>query len=89
MRRKLKYAPEYLRSAKKIAKKHPQLREPYTELLNKLSENPFDPSLHTHSLTGELKGKYACSLTYELRVVFMLYDDIVHLLDIGSHDEVY
>ncbi len=45
--------------------------------------------LHTHSLTGEMKGKYACSLTYELRIVFKLYDDIIHFLDIGSHDEVY
>ncbi len=45
--------------------------------------------ISTHPLTGELKGKYACSLTHDLRVVFKLYDDIVHLLDIGSHDEVY
>jgi mRNA interferase YafQ len=58
-------------------------------LYAKLSSNPFDPSLRTHALTGELKGKYACSLTYDLRVVFTLYNDIVHLLDIGSHDEVY
>ncbi|MBI1810421.1 MAG: type II toxin-antitoxin system mRNA interferase toxin, RelE/StbE family [Nitrospirae bacterium] len=53
------------------------------------ANNPFDPTLHTHALTGELKGKYACSLTHELRVVFKLHDDIVHLLDIGTHDEVY
>ena len=49
----------------------------------------LDPTLHTHPLSGNLKGKYACSLTYELRVVFRLYDNIVHLLDIGSHDEAY
>ncbi|MBI1810775.1 MAG: type II toxin-antitoxin system mRNA interferase toxin, RelE/StbE family [Nitrospirae bacterium] len=89
MKRRLEYSPTYLKKAKKIAKKNPQLKGPYTELLNKLADNPLDPALHTHALTGELKGKYACSLTYELRVVFKLYDDIVHLLDIGSHDEVY
>ena len=89
MKRRLEYSPTYLKRPKKIAKKNPQLKVPYTELLNKLTDNPFDPALHTHALTGELKGKYACSLTYELRVVFKLYDDIVHLLDIGSHDEVY
>lgn len=89
MKRKLEYSPTYLKKAKKIAEKNPRLKAPYTELLNKLADNPFDPLLHTHPLTGNLKGKHACSLTYELRIVFKLHDDIVHLLDIGSHDEVY
>ncbi len=79
----------FLRGAKKLLKKNPKLKKAYEELYVKLSNNPFDPTLHTHPLSGNLKGKYACSLTYELRVVFRLYDDIVHLLDIGSHDEVY
>lgn len=50
---------------------------------------PFASTLHTHALSGGLHGKYASSLTYELRVVFKLNDDIVYLLDIGPHDEVY
>ena len=79
----------FLRRANKLLKKNPGLKKAYDELHIKLSTNPFDPTLHTHALTGELKGKYACSLTHELRVIFRLYDDIVHLLDIGSHDEVY
>jgi addiction module RelE/StbE family toxin len=89
MKRKIEYAPAYLKKAKKIAKKHPHLRGPYTDVLNRLSDNAFDPVLSTHPLTGELKGKYACSLTHKLRIVFRLYDDTVHLLDIGNHDEVY
>lgn len=89
MKRKIEYSPGYLRHAKKIAKKYPHLRKSYTELLVKLSNNPFDPALRTHPLKGDMEGKYACSLTHDLRIVFRLYDDIVHLLDIGSHDEVY
>jgi addiction module RelE/StbE family toxin len=79
----------FLRRAKKVLQKNPALKKAYEELYIKLANAPFDPTLHTHALTGELKGKYACSLTYELRVVFKLHNDIVHLLDIGSHDEVY
>lgn len=79
----------FLKRANKLLKKNPELRKAYVELYAKLSHNPFDSTLHTHPLTGNLKGKYACSLTHELRVIFRLYDDIVHLLDIGSHDEVY
>lgn len=73
----------------KLLKKNQNLKKAYTELYVRLANNPFDPTLHTHALTGELKGKHACSLTHELRVVFKLHDDIVHLLDIGAHDEVY
>ncbi|MCX8026226.1 MAG: type II toxin-antitoxin system mRNA interferase toxin, RelE/StbE family [Thermodesulfovibrionales bacterium] len=79
----------FLKRAKKLLEKNPQLKEAYAEIYLKLENNPFDPSLHTHPLTGELQGKYACSLTYDLRIVFKLSDDIIHLLDIGSHDEVY
>ncbi|MDA8215413.1 MAG: type II toxin-antitoxin system mRNA interferase toxin, RelE/StbE family [Nitrospiraceae bacterium] len=87
--RRLELEKPFRKRASKLLKKNPLLKETYESLLAKLSNNPFDPTLHTHPLTGELKGKYACSLTHDLRVVFRLYDDIVHLLDIGSHDEVY
>jgi addiction module RelE/StbE family toxin len=86
---RLELEKSFRKRAKKLLKKNPLLQKSYEELLLKLSINPFDSTLHTHALTGNLKGKYACALTYELRVVFNLYNDIVHLLDIGSHDEVY
>lgn len=57
----------FLRRAKKLLKKNPNLKKAYEELYIKLANDPFDPSLHTHALTGPLKGKYACSLTYELK----------------------
>lgn len=89
MKREFEYAPAYLKQARKIARQHPQLKETYAEVLKTLAEDPFAPSLHTHPLTGKLKGKYGCSLTYSLRIVFTLTDTVVRLLDIGTHDEVY
>ncbi|OGW36375.1 MAG: hypothetical protein A2Y97_01890 [Nitrospirae bacterium RBG_13_39_12] len=79
----------FLKRAKKLLKRNPVLREVYKNLYGKLSSDPFDSTLHTHALTGDLRGKYACSLTYELRIIFKLSDDTIHLLDIGTHDEVY
>lgn len=89
MKRTIEYAPAYLKKARKIARRYPQLKALYTETLNRLQNDPFDPGLHTHALTGKLKDNNACSLTHDLRIVFKLHGDIVHLLDIGSHDEVY
>jgi len=57
--------------------------------------DPFDPSLRTHKLRGELKGVLACTLKYDTRIVFELMpdpdygDDAILLIDIGSHEEVY
>lgn len=89
MKREFDFSPSFLKKAGKLLAKNPQLDPVHENCLNRLLNDPFDPTLHTHPLTGDLKGKYACSLTYDLRIVFKLYDDIIHLLDIGSHDEVY
>lgn len=89
MKKKVEYTALYLRKARKILKSDPNLRQAYTEFLNKLVVNPFEPSLQTHPLSGEFKGKYASSLTYKLRIVFEITDNTILLLNIGSHDEVY
>ena len=51
--------------------------------------------LKTHKLSGWLKGLWACSVEYDCRIVFTLEpdpdtgDDMIVLIDLGSHDEVY
>jgi len=89
MRRKIKFAESFPKKAKKLLKKNPKIEDVFREVLHELSEDVFILSLHTHALSGDLKGKYACTLTHDLRIIFKLSDDAVHLLDIGSHDEVY
>jgi mRNA-degrading endonuclease YafQ of YafQ-DinJ toxin-antitoxin module len=54
--------------------------------------NPYDAVLKTHKLSGKLKGLYAFSVEYDVRVVFYFTKDKpakAVLVDIGSHDEVY
>ena len=86
---RLELEKSFRKKSKKLLLKIPSLKATYEDILQKLATDPFDPALHTHALAGALKGRYACSLTYDLRIVFRLYDDIVHLLDVGDHDEVY
>ena len=38
------------------------------KILKKLKNNPFDESLKTHKLKGDLKEFYACSLDYQYRI---------------------
>ncbi len=80
----------FIRILKKWKKKHPHLIKTFQEVLSEFVKNPFQPSLRTHCLSGKLKDCWACSITYEYRVVFkFISKNKVLLIDIGTHDEVY
>lgn len=80
----------FIRTVKKWQKKHPELMDRFKERLYLFSEQPFHPSLKTHSLSGSLKNYSAFSITYEYRLVFrFISDNKALLVDIGTHDDVY
>jgi addiction module RelE/StbE family toxin len=81
----------YQRKERRFFKYHQNLISKYAEVLKKLQLNPFDSSLKTHKLKGELKAFYACSLIHEYRIIFifLIQNEQLVLVDIGSHDEVY
>ncbi|MGE0087578.1 MAG: type II toxin-antitoxin system YafQ family toxin [Desulfococcaceae bacterium] len=80
----------FVKTLKKWRKKHPDLMGKFEESLSLFAASPFHSSLKTHSLTGNLKGYWALSITYEYRPVFrFLSENRVLLIDIGTHDEVY
>jgi len=82
---------QYQKKEIKFFKKHPNLISKYEKILKKLKNNPFDESLKTHKLKGDLKEFYACSLDYQYRIILniVIIDDVIYLIDIGTHDEVY
>ena len=53
--------------------------------------NPFDHSLKTHKLKGNLKGLSSCSLNFEYRIILniKIVEKKIYLIDIGTHDDVY
>jgi mRNA-degrading endonuclease YafQ of YafQ-DinJ toxin-antitoxin module len=52
--------------------------------------DPFDARLKTHKLKGEMKNCYSPRLNYSDRVIFFIQEkEVITILDIGSHDEVY
>jgi mRNA-degrading endonuclease YafQ of YafQ-DinJ toxin-antitoxin module len=88
---KLLRTERYETIERKFFKKHPQLIERYSKILQALSSNPFEPSLKMHQLKGNLSDFHSLSLTYEYRIVLILkiVDDEAILFNIGTHDEVY
>lgn len=93
--RTLIWGKTFVRAFKRTIKKHPTLKQDVEETLRLLLKDPFDPQLETHKLKGKLSDSWACSVGYDLRIVFDFVkskrqkgDDIL-LLEIGTHDEVY
>jgi addiction module RelE/StbE family toxin len=91
----LVWSGRFTKAVKKIIKRQPELINKISLTIEKLEENPFEPSLHTHKLKGDLQGCFACTVEYDIRIVFEIhkFDEKelieIFLLSIGSHDEVY
>ena len=93
MKRLLLPSNAFLRSAKRLARKRPELADDLRLTLELLAENALDPSLKTHKLKGSLAGSWACTGGYDLRIVFQFVKhqgkNAILLEAAGTHDEVY
>jgi addiction module RelE/StbE family toxin len=80
----------FKRKYKKLIKNNSVLKEKFWQKLALFCESPFDSSLKTHKLSGNLKDIWAIRIDFDLRLLFIFKSDSeVLLIDIGSHDEVY
>jgi len=93
--RTLIWSKTFVRAIKRTIKKYPALSNDIEKTLRLLIEDPFAPQLETHKLKGKLSGSWACSVGYDLRIVFDFIkseskkEDDIFLIEIGTHDEVY
>ncbi|MEW6297430.1 MAG: type II toxin-antitoxin system mRNA interferase toxin, RelE/StbE family [Thermodesulfobacteriota bacterium] len=70
MKRVLLRSSAFVRAAKRLLKKRPDVAEDLRAALELLSEDAFHPKLKTHKLKGDLEGSLACSAGYDLRILF-------------------
>ena len=92
---KLVWSSKFTHSAKKLARRKPELLDAMEAALKRLEKEPYDPKLRTHRLSGDFEGCWSCSCSYDLRIVFEFVRSgkaggiEIHLLNVGTHDEVY
>lgn len=83
----------FVRAAKRLVKKRPNVAEDLQATLELLSEDAFHPTLKTHKLKGDMEGSLACSVGYDLRILFEFVQcegaEAILLQTVGTHDEVY
>jgi mRNA interferase YafQ len=81
----------FSRTARRLLKRNPDLKQEFERTLKQLEEDPTHPRLRLHPLKGRLAGKHAVSLTYSHRIVLILAlsEGEIVLLDVGTHDQTY
>ena len=92
---KLVWCAKFTRVARKLARRKPGLLDALDAALRQLEADPYHPSLRTHKLSGDFAGCWACSAGYDFRIIFEFVRPTkaaemeIHLLNVGTHDEVY
>ena len=93
MTRQVVQTPAFRRDLKSRLKSHPGTSAAILAVLEQLAIDPALPQLHTHKLKGKLAGYLACSVGYDLRIVFDFAShngaEAVVLHALGTHDDVY
>ncbi|NEQ36236.1 MAG: type II toxin-antitoxin system mRNA interferase toxin, RelE/StbE family [Okeania sp. SIO3I5] len=93
--REIVLTPRFKRSFRKFVKRNSQLEQKILQTIKLMQEDIFATSLSTHSLQGKLLGLKAFSCGYDCRIVFSLEidknttEEVIILIDIGTHDMVY
>jgi len=93
--RRLVWESSFRKAFKRATRHAPDLSDKVFRTLQRLVENPSDPALKTHKLSGCLSGLWACWVEYDCRIIFAFKKDpanqeqLIVLVDIGTHDEVY
>lgn len=90
---KLLFSTTFERKIKRLLKKDAGLKADVGKVLKLLETDVFHPALKTHKLKGKLEGRWACTIAYDLRIVFKIVQfenaEAILLLTVGTHDEVY
>lgn len=86
---------KFERAFRRLIRKAPAMEDAVSQTLRLMAEDLFDTRLKTHHLSGQLAGLHACSVAYDCRIVFSRQknpktgDEVLLLVNLGTHEEVY
>ncbi len=93
--RRVAWHSSFERALRRAVRSRPELGEKILSVVELLAKDPFTERLRTHKLRGRLQGLWSAWVEYDCRVVFAFEpdpespEDMVVLIDIGSHQDVY
>ncbi len=87
---KVELSGRYDRMYRELLRRDPTMGKKVAERTILFHKNPKDTRLQTHALKKRMRGKYAFSVTNDIRIIFIwIGKSTVRFLAIGSHKTVY
>ncbi len=78
------------RLIKQLAKQPQKVQNAFYLRQELFEEDPNNPLLRNHILSGELKGMYSINVTGDVRAIYEIIDDEVYFfIMIGTHSQLY
>lgn len=73
-----------------LVKNDPELLDLVADAIRVFEKNPDDTRLRNHALKKSMKGRWAFSITSDIRIVYRwVGKNVVRFLAIGPHRKVY
>ena len=80
----------YRKKFKKSFKKQPKkIQDKFFEKIETFQDDQFHHTLNNHALSGEFEGVRSFDVTGDIRVHYIVVDNVAILLTIDSHSELY
>jgi mRNA-degrading endonuclease YafQ of YafQ-DinJ toxin-antitoxin module len=79
------YSSKFSREYKKLPAQIKDIAEQHEKIFR---QNPFDPKLKTHKLSGKLSGFLSFAIGFKYRIIFEFTKDkkTAYFLSAGDHD---
>lgn len=79
----------FVKSYGKRIAKDDKLRKQYEKRVEIFMTGQRAATLNDHGLTGDLQGRPSFSITGDIRVIYIEFEDKIIFLDVGTHNQVY
>lgn len=84
---RIEYTKKFLKQYYKLT---PKLQMKFEERLKLWLDEPYNPQLHLHMLTGEYAGMYSINITGDIRALYEKINDTYVIYGfIGTHSQLY
>lgn len=86
---KIHFTKDFKKAYQKRIESNNNLTNRFESRYDLFEDDPTNPTLKDHALSGKLQGYRAFSITGDIRVVYYFFEDTAYFVDIGTHNQVY
>jgi addiction module RelE/StbE family toxin len=72
-----------------FSKQQSSIQENFFQRMNLFVNDPFEPQLRNHALTGEYAGLRSIDITGDVRAIYEQKDITIVFITIGTHTQLY